>query len=1080
MGRSFVKGAIKKRLCLLIIACLLISIPFPVSAFTDLKEHWALEDIELLTTKGLIGGYADNSFRPERGITRAEWARLLVSALNMDASVWALEGSSQLFRDVPLNHWARGYIQLAWELGIVAGYKDGNFRPDQVVNRGEIAVMLLRALNYIGSEKEVISFKDGLPLWAESDILQAAKMGLVSGFEDGTFRAQEPVTRSQAAVFINRLLDERGGKYHVYGKVLEIQKEKLLAEVGGERRQFPLDSAAIFYDQQKLTSLNPASAKLPADAYLAFNSEAKIGFVKFVSLPSEKNISLGVNHQEIKEMAAIDNKKPVYMAEQLEEEKRLVSKNADPAMSLEISKEAMGVPSLVRETGATGRGQVIAIIDSGVDPGHPDLQTTTDAEKKLIDWYNLTDEGKVELTGKISVGTAVLRHEGESYHLPALQSQSGVLRYGFLREAEQNTDFNLNGKMEEQFLVVAADTEKANVYDTLIIDTKGNGDLTGEAKIKVFHKNGDYLTFIGPHENKFNLVVSHFSTDGDAVWLGYDSLGHGTQVAGIAGANGKLKGVAPDVKLLVAKVLNTDGITEWERLSQAIRWAAANGAHIINLSLGYYRDESSGNNTLTKLVDDLSAEGIIFTIAAGNEGPGIGTLATPGNAKSAISVGAYITPKMWENDYGYQVKLPTLWYFSSAGPRQDGLMVPTIVAPGSAVSLWPLTTGNGYRLGEGTSIAAPHVAGAVALLRQSSIRTGLSLNAKTLTKALSNSGEPLAGMSGAEIGYGTFDAGRVWRQLQRQTPEYPLRGYAYNRRLGYGEGLYSREIMPGDVPYYIINQGQEEKVFFWSTTASWLRPLFQMTSIPGGKFRELPVEYVLPKEPGIYTGWLEGRFLTSQAPEARLMTTVIRPYLLQGTNSYRQEFADDLGAGQYKRYFLKVPPGTGTMQLSLSVPKASGSDYQGRVRFHVNRPDGSPYGMSDWTGLTPVGVKSQEWANLIIDQPEGGIWEVVVYSSASLSAYGRQYSRYRLIAEAFGVNEKTESKTRFPYFVSVVPKTLVPNQSNYVTLNVRDKDNFKPITGIITINGQLYQVNKGLVTLTVIPTDDKLSLQIEL
>ncbi|MFA5535730.1 MAG: S8 family serine peptidase [Bacillota bacterium] len=1069
----------KKLIGGLLILCLFLSTSLPAFAFTDLKEHWALEDIELLTAVGIIGGYPDNTFKADQGISRSELVRLLVSALNMDDQSWSLEGSSSLFRDVPLDHWARGYIQLAWELGIVTGYKDGSFRPEQMVTRAEMVVMLLRTLNYTGQQRFELDFKDELPEWAADDILLAAKMGLVEGFSDQTFRADEFVTRAQAVVFINRLLGERGSKYHLYGNVLEIKEQELVVELDGISKTLPLDSKAVFYGEQKIENLRRAVVRLPATAYLAFDQEGKIVFVKFFTLTMENPVSLSVNYKEQRDVAETGTKKLVYMEERLEDDFSLATSNPDPAASLEISKEAMGIPTLRRETGATGEGQVIAIIDSGADPGHPDLQWVQGGEDKILAWHNFTDEGKVALTGQISAGTNILRFENESYRLPALKSVSGVLRYGFLSEEEQKVDFNLNGKLEDRFLVVAADTEKAGVYDALVIDTLAKGDLTEEAIIKVFSKNKEHLTFTGPYQNRFNLIVSHFSPSGDQVWLGYDQLGHGTQVAGVAGANGKIQGVAPNAQLLIAKVLNEDGTAEWEQLAEGIRWAAAEGAGIINLSLGYYRDESSGNNTLTKLVDDLSEEGIIFTIAAGNEGPGIGTLATPGNAKSAISIGAYITPEMWKNDYGYEVKSPTPWYFSSAGPRQDGLMVPVIVAPGSAVSLWPLASGNGYRLGEGTSIAAPHVAGAVALLRQSSRNAGIELNAKNLLQALSNSGGTLPGISSAEIGYGTFDAGRTWRQLQRQQPIYPLRGYAYNRRLGYGEGLFSREIMPGDVPFYLVNQGQEDKLLFWNSSADWLKPLFKMTTIPAGKQRELPVEYVLPEEPGIYTGWLEGKFLISQTPDIRLMTTVIKPYLLHELNIYRQEFSRDLAAGQYERYFLKVPEGAEALQLSLAAGKASDGSYQGRVRFHVNKPDGSPYGMSDWTGLTPNGIKSQEWSNLIIERPEAGVWEVIVYSSASLSNYGREYSRYRLIAQAFGVDQQQDGKTRFPYLVSVVPKELLPGQPNYVTLHVRDKDNFKPITGIITINGQLYQVKKGQTTLIVVPTDGKYNLNVE-
>ncbi|NLL19595.1 MAG: S8 family serine peptidase, partial [Clostridia bacterium] len=978
-GNRFVKTITAILLALILLA----NTSFPVFAFTDVEQHWAKHDITLLTAKGLTGGYSDGSFRPERGLTRAELARLLISALNMDESAWALEASSQLFRDVPSNHWARVYVQLAWEMGLVAGYKDGTFRPDQVVNRAEMAAILLRALGYNHGKGDV-TFADELPSWAEESILQTAQLGLISGYEDGTFRPLEPVTRSQAVVFINRLLAVRGAQYEMYGQVVQLGGGTVTVELNGDQVKLPLSPEATVVYESQFISPSEASRHLPLMGYLAIDHNGQIAFVQLVKETKNNGITVAAGSRQ--EATGAGSQPAVYqvMDYRLEEDAVGPREITDPAASLAITKEAMGIPQLVSNTKADGRGQIIAIIDSGVDPGHPDLLQTVTNQRKIVGWSNFTNDGKVILDGLISAAGSALSHQGLTYRLPTLNSKSGTLRFGFLEESSQGVDFNLNGSLTDRFLVVAVDTETPGVYDQVVIDTQGDRDLTNERPLRVFEEGRQHFSFKGPYDNSFNLVVCAIDPAGDEVLFGYDQLGHGTQVAGVAAANGAIQGVAPGARLLVAKVLDREGMTDWQRLADAIRWAAAGGADVINLSLGYYQDGSAGNNTLTKLVDDLSAEGIIFTIAAGNQGPGIGTLATPGNARSAISVGAYITPEMWQNDYGYTVAAPTLWYFSSAGPRQDGLMVPTVVAPGSAVSTWPMTVGNGYRLGEGTSIAAAHVAGAVALMLESAAQRGMDFSADRLKKVLADSSRELPEMNAAEVGYGAFDADRTWRLLWRgEQVTYPLRGYAYNRRLGFGEGLFSREIMPGDVPYYVINQGQEEQLLFWNASAGWLKPLFKITSLPAGGRRELPVEYVLPEQPGIYTGWLEGKLLTSPYPDIRLMTTVIKPYLLYEDNGYRQELSGRLPAGQYKRYFFKVPPNAGALQLALRVPNAPGGSFNGRVRFHVNRPDGSPYGISDWTGLAGEGKKGQEWSNLMIEKPEPGIWEVIVYSSAA-------------------------------------------------------------------------------------------------
>lgn len=1058
---------------------MLTSLALPATAFPDTVDHWAGQEISLLSAKGLIGGYPDGTFRPDQGITRAEFARLLISALNMEDSAWALETSGQLFRDVPLGHWARVYIQLAWELGVVSGYKDGTFRPDQVINRAEMVSMLLRALKYVGHGDREVSFTDELPDWAQESIHLAAQWGLVSGYEDGTFRAHAPVTRAQAAVFLSRMLAQRGTLYEIYGSILSVSENTISLALDGQVTKLPLREGCLFYAGGQPVAKHQLAFPAPQPALLAVHREGKVAFVQLLEKPLESHIA--VAYQSAGAAAGTRDVFGIsFMDQRLEGEDEPALPVTDPAESLTATKKAMNLAGLLRDAQVDGRGQVIAIIDSGVDPGHPDLRETTNGRTKIIGWRNFTDEGKVELSFTVPASGSVLSHQGVSYRLPGVASKSGVLRFGFLEEESQGVDFNLDGDLTDRFLVVAVDSRTAGVYDRVFLDTEGDRDLSNETPLEPYDSSRTYATFKGPFGNSFNLVVSHLDPAGTAVVFGYDQLGHGTQVAGIAAANGVLQGVAPGARLLVAKVLDREGTTQWEQLAEAIRWAAAEGADVINLSLGYYRDETSGNNTLTKLVDDLSEQGIIFTIAAGNEGPGLGTLATPGNAKSAISVGAYITPEMWRIDYGYEVANPTLWYFSSAGPRQDGFMVPTVVAPGSAVSTWPLTAGTGYRRGEGTSIAAPHVAGAVALMRQAAEERGFAFDWRDLKQALASASQSLPGMTAAEVGYGAFDAGRTWRELRYQEASYKLfRGYAYNRRLGFGEGLFSREVMPGDVPYYVINQGDREEIIFWSATAEWLKPLFQMTSLPAGGRRELPVEYVLPQDPGLYTGWLEGRLLTSTGADIRLLTTVIKPYLLHRENMYRQELSGSLPAGQYKRYFFKVPPGTSAMQLSLSVTSSQGK-YDGRVRLHVNQPNGAPYGMTDWVGLAPQGQSQKGWAGLVIEQPQAGIWEVVVYSSASLSTYGRRDSHYRLSVQLAGVDESSAPSRPLPYFVSVTPKELVPGKLNYVTVHVFDRDTLKPFTGMLVINEQLYQVKRGQVTLTVVPRDEDFVLNIQL
>ncbi|WP_128380884.1 S8 family peptidase [Streptomyces cavernae] len=200
-----------------------------------------------------------------------------------------------------------------------------------------------------------------------------------------------------------------------------------------------------------------------------------------------------------------------------------------------------------------------------------------------------------------------------------------------------------------------------------------------------------------------------------------DHYGHGTHVASIAAgtgakSKGKYKGVAPGAKILNGKVLDDSGFGEDSGILAGMEWAAAQGADVINLSLG--GPDSAALDPLEAAVNKLSAaEDVLFAIAAGNSGElGAGTVGSPASADAALSVGA-----VDDKD-----KLAS---FSSRGPRiGDGAIKPDVTAPGvdttaasAAGSVIAKEVGEnpaGYTTISGTSMATPHVAGAAAILKQ--------------------------------------------------------------------------------------------------------------------------------------------------------------------------------------------------------------------------------------------------------------------------------------------------------------------------------------------------------------------------
>ncbi|WP_158558133.1 S8 family peptidase [Spongiactinospora gelatinilytica] len=206
-------------------------------------------------------------------------------------------------------------------------------------------------------------------------------------------------------------------------------------------------------------------------------------------------------------------------------------------------------------------------------------------------------------------------------------------------------------------------------------------------------------------------VVTHsksFSSDEPDV---NDHVGHGTHVAStIAGtgaaSGGKYRGVAPDAKIAVGKVLSEYGGFESE-IAAGMEWAANEvKAKVVNMSLG--GADTQTLDPLEEAVNVLSERaGTLFVIAAGNAGSLQGAVGSPGSADAALTVGAVD-------------KQDQLAEFSSRGPRiGDGAIKPEITAPGvNITAAVPGGAEGAYDAYSGTSMATPHVAGAAAILAQ--------------------------------------------------------------------------------------------------------------------------------------------------------------------------------------------------------------------------------------------------------------------------------------------------------------------------------------------------------------------------
>ncbi len=232
----------------------------------------------------------------------------------------------------------------------------------------------------------------------------------------------------------------------------------------------------------------------------------------------------------------------------------------------------------------------------------------------------------------------------------------------------------------------------------------------------------------------------------------YDDDGHGTHVAGTIAGDGDGpspagRGVAPGAALVGVKVLDQNGDGFTSDVVAGIEWVIANkdtyGIEALNISLGS-TGCGDGLEPDSQAVNLAYAAGLTVAVAAGNDGPATCTIASPGDAKDAITVGAMAD--LGANGFKQAD-------FSSRGPTTDGRVKPDISAPGVGISSAAAGTTNGYVTMNGTSMATPFVTG-VALLMEDADPTFINDDIKEAIRSTAVDW----GRVGADADYG---AGRL-------------------------------------------------------------------------------------------------------------------------------------------------------------------------------------------------------------------------------------------------------------------------------------------------------------------------------
>ncbi|MBQ6697769.1 MAG: S-layer homology domain-containing protein [Oscillospiraceae bacterium] len=227
----------KKILCLVISLCIIFSSFASAADFSDVPSDSEYYDaISHLANKGIINGYSDGTFNPSGNITRAEASAIIVRSAELDSD----SAPSTIYRDVPENHWARGYIMAATEAKILDGFGNGIFSPSGNVTYNQIIKMIVCMIGKEDSARELGGWPMGyVDVALELDIIDRSTYSSILYKKLG----DSPAPRGDVALFIYNALES------VENNTLRVDNEEFVLGMSAENLGTPdeiLSSSANF------------------------------------------------------------------------------------------------------------------------------------------------------------------------------------------------------------------------------------------------------------------------------------------------------------------------------------------------------------------------------------------------------------------------------------------------------------------------------------------------------------------------------------------------------------------------------------------------------------------------------------------------------------------------------------------------------------------------------------------------------------------------------------------------------------------------------------------------------------------
>ncbi|MCR8659703.1 S-layer homology domain-containing protein, partial [Paenibacillus endoradicis] len=184
-----------------------VDVPTDALKFSDIAGHWAKDNIIQAVDKGIVTGYSNGTFQPERNVTRAEFVVMLMNTLKLEGKATDLTFTDS----AEIGDWAKGAVAKALEASIILGDSEGSFRPQAEITRAEMAVMIARAMELVTEENAVTDFADDqvIPMWARGAVAAMKELGLIEGKGNNRYDGNGMTTRAEAVTVLLKVLAQQ-------------------------------------------------------------------------------------------------------------------------------------------------------------------------------------------------------------------------------------------------------------------------------------------------------------------------------------------------------------------------------------------------------------------------------------------------------------------------------------------------------------------------------------------------------------------------------------------------------------------------------------------------------------------------------------------------------------------------------------------------------------------------------------------------------------------------------------------------------------------------------------------------------